>query len=41
MAPNESCPFDDDIIIYSEPFNISLLDLIVRDETYTHSQTKF
>jgi len=41
MPPNESCPFEEDITIYSLPFQVSLLDYLVRDEFCNESPTKF
>lgn len=43
LPPNESCPFEEEITIYSQSFGIKMLDLLAPDilQTYTFSVVKF
>ena len=41
MLANETCPFDDDIEIYSQPFSVALVDLLLPDRSCLHNKTKF
>ena len=42
MPPNESCTeMEEDIVIYSRDFGIGLSELINKDESNSHSKTRF
>eukprot|EP00347_Sterkiella_histriomuscorum_P003068 403365712 len=41
MPPNESCTFDDDIVIYSRDFGTSLLSLLSPDTSCSYSKMKY